>query len=264
MNVRSGFKILIIVALILNIAASLILFGSLRKLGMGTNQTSLLLYFSLFGIIVFSFILFLVAWISRSGEDAKTGVTESETEIKEESVAQDKISSPEITISVEELKNKAAGIVPEGAFVPDKDYSVKNFADESFSRIAKAFPITEGIFYLRGKESDEFFPIGDYAYFSEKPPITFKTGETLPGQVAKNKRAMNLSEVPEGYVKVASGLGMGSPRHLYFLPLINNEEVIAVIELASFKEFDKDSETLFELAANELSKALVHVQTRNL
>jgi hypothetical protein len=264
MNVRSGFKILVVVALILNITASLILFGSLRKLGMGANQTFLLSYFSIFGIIVFSFILFLFALISRPEADVKTGVTESKTEIKEETAASDKIASPKMIITVEELKNKAAGFVPKGAFVPDNEYSFKNFADETLSQIAKAFPIIEGLFYLRKKGSDEFFPVGDYAYFSEKPPIAFKSGETLPGQVAKNKRAMNLSEVPEGFVKVASGLGNGSPQHLYFLPLLNKEEVIAVIELASFKQFDKHSELLFEFAANELSKALVHLQARNL
>ena len=84
----------------------------------------------------------------------------------------------------------------------------------------------------------------------------------MPGQVAKNKHAMNISDLPEGFI-VASGLGQSSPLHLYFLPLINNDETIAVIELASFKEFDKETEKLFELGANELSAALVKEQTRN-
>jgi hypothetical protein len=264
MNVRSGFKILAALALVINIGASFILFGSLKSLSPGSNQSMLLSYLSIFAIIVFSFLLFLISMVSGSNAPAMTGQPETSAEMEEENASSAIGVSPETIINIEELKNIAVNFIPKGAVKPDEKYSLKNFAEETLSQIARSYPIIEGLFYIKEKESDEFIPIGDYAYFSEKKPTGFKLGETLAGQVAKNKRALNISDIPVNYVKAASGLGEGSPLHLYFLPLIDNEETIAVIEIASFKELGKESDTLFELASIELSKALVQLQTRNL
>jgi hypothetical protein len=264
MNSRSGLKILAVLALFFNIVASIILFGSLKNISQGSNQTSLLSYFSIIAIIVFSFLLFLMLIISRSNRPETGNQTESNTDIKEETDLSVYNSSAEANINFEELKSKAVNFIPKAALFPTETYSLKNFAEETLSQIGRSCPIVEGIFFLRERESDEFIPIGDYAYFAENKPAGFKLGETLPGQVAKNKKALNISDVPDNYVTIASGLGKGSPGHLYFLPLLDNEETIAVIEIASFKEFDKESETLFELVAIELSKVLVQLQTRKL
>jgi hypothetical protein len=264
MKLRPALKIFASAALLFNILATILLFGSLREIHADANQGFLPPYLCIFGIILFSFILFLLFMFSESGTETKINLIESSEEIKAENKITDNQNSSQKFVDIEALKKKAREFIPVKVMDEGQDFSFKNFAEESLSLIAKAFPITTGIFYLKQMGTDEFIPIGDYAYFSEKPAGKFILGETLPGQVAKNKRAMNISDIPEGYIKVASGLGQSSPRHLYFLPLINNDEAIAVIELASFKEFDKETEKLFELGANEISDALVKEQTRNL
>ena len=148
--------------------------------------------------------------------------------------------------------------------LPDENYSPAIFAEETLSQIAKSYPIVEALFYIKEKGSEDYVPIGDYAYYSEIKRTGFKLGETLPGQVAKNRKPMSISDIPENYIMIASGLGKGKPRHLYFLPLIENDKTLAVIEMASFKEFDKESEALFELVAIELTKVLAKLETRNL
>jgi len=263
MNPRPGLKIIAVLALFINIGASFILFGSMKNMSLSSNQTSQLSYFSIIAIIIFSFLLFLMYIISRSNAPATGSQSESNTEMKAETNLPPVRVPAETSINLEELKSKAVKIIPEDAIIPNERYSLKSFAEGTLTQIAKYYPIVEGLFFLREKGSAEFIPIGDYAYLSEKKPSGFKLGETLPGQVAKNKKAMKISEVPESYVKIGSGLGISSPGYLYFLPLINNEETIAVIEMASFKEFDKECEIVFELAAEELSKALVQLQTKN-
>ena len=54
--------------------------------------------------------------------------------------------------------------------------------------------------FVKEKESDIFNVAGKYAYFGEEQPKSFKYGETLSGQVAKNKTALNLKEIPENRV----------------------------------------------------------------
>lgn len=264
MNPRPGFKLIAVFALFLNIGADIILFGSLKNMISGANHANLITFLSFIFIIVFSFLLFLIFMISGHNEPGIDLQTELSIEKKEDKDDSDKNIAAESIINLEELRKKAVSFIPRGALVADENYSSGAFAEETLSRIAEIYPIVAGLFYLNKKGSDEFNPVGYYAYYSETKPSGFKLGETLPGQVAKNMKPLNISDIPENYIKVASGLGKSNPRHLYFLPIIVNEQTIAVIELASFKEFDKECETVFDLAAIELAKTLVQIKDRNL
>jgi len=263
MKLKTVLKIIASIILLLTILAALLLFGSIRNIQSVSNQSMLIPYYCIFGIIIFSFVLFLLFMFSDNGRESLADHSFSTKDFIEEETTQGNRNSSEKTYDLNDLNEKARGFVPQAALAGSAAITLKDFAEASLSQIAKVFPIIEGIFYLRDKESEEFSPLGDYAYFSEKPPGKFKLGETLPGQVAKNKRPMNLSDIPADYIKAASGLGQGSPKYLYFLPLLNKDEVLAVIELASFTEFDAATEKLFELGANELSAVLVKIETRN-
>jgi len=51
-------------------------------------------------------------------------------------------------------------------------------------------------------------------------------------------------------------LGSSSPRHLLIIPVIVNNETIAIIELASFKEFKKSWVKLFEELAQKIGESI--------
>ena len=60
---------------------------------------------------------------------------------------------------------------------------------------------------------------------------------------------INIQTVPDGYIQILSGLGQSSPNSIIIFPIKKEEKVIAVVELASFKNFTKDDEDfLSELA----------------
>jgi putative methionine-R-sulfoxide reductase with GAF domain len=88
--------------------------------------------------------------------------------------------------------------------------------------------------------------------------VIFEFGEGLCGQVAKDGRLVNLKDVPDGYITVLSGLGKSTPGHLIIAPIKSGENILGVLELASFKAFDKDDEELIQLTCNELAKKLSH------
>ena len=78
--------------------------------------------------------------------------------------------------------------------------------------------------------------IGGYAYhLPDSHLLRFEFGEGLAGQVAKSAKAIHISEVPQGYISVVSGLGKATPKYMIALPIISNEQVLGVIEIASFK-----------------------------
>jgi signal transduction histidine kinase/CheY-like chemotaxis protein len=68
-------------------------------------------------------------------------------------------------------------------------------------------------------------------------PDRFELGETLVGQAALDRRRIHLDEAPPGYVEISSGLGRTDRADVVILPALFEEDVLAVIELASLQGF---------------------------
>ena len=68
----------------------------------------------------------------------------------------------------------------------------------------------------------------------ESQTMRFEFGEGLVGQAAASGRSLYLDEVPEGYIKVVSGLGSAYPRFLFIVPIKKQDEVKGVMEIATF------------------------------
>jgi len=99
-----------------------------------------------------------------------------------------------------------------------------------------------GTFYIR--EDDNNTPIlkliASYAYKERKHVGNrFHLGEGLVGQAALEKKPILLTNVPDDYIRITSGLGEAPPRNILVLPVLFEGEIKAVIELASFLPFSQ-------------------------
>lgn len=134
------------------------------------------------------------------------------------------------------------------------------FVEKLLSKLANKNDIVQAIAFRKNQESQVFSMLTSYAYFSDNQPPSFTEGDTLPGQVAKNKLTLNLKEVPENYINVVSGLGQGTPQNLLIVPMINAEnECIGILEFASFKPFSDTKVMLFESIALMASELLLKI-----
>ncbi len=68
---------------------------------------------------------------------------------------------------------------------------------------------------------------------------SFDLREGLIGQAAADKRPVRLDKVPGDFIRIGSGLGGASPANINILPALFEDEVKAVIELASFEQFNE-------------------------
>ena len=81
--------------------------------------------------------------------------------------------------------------------------------------------------------------IAGYGLRADKTaPVQYRLGQSLIGQVAKSKRSIVVGDLPENYVKISSGLGEAPPANLAVLPILFEDQVLGVIELASFTSFN--------------------------
>lgn len=105
--------------------------------------------------------------------------------------------------------------------------------------------------YLHSDSGDPeyFFLAAAYALDKEPcPSDRFRLGEGLIGQCARSKSPIVLSDVPISHAKVLSGTGSSHPLSLYLFPIFFNQNVLAVVEILSFREFtDLERKLLTEL-----------------
>jgi len=97
-----------------------------------------------------------------------------------------------------------------------------------------------GVFYLMESAAAEgrLKLVAAYGYRARKALASeFRTGEGLVGQCALEQKRIVMSNVPRTYYRISSGLGAALPRNAVVLPILFEQEVKAVIELASFDQF---------------------------
>jgi signal transduction histidine kinase/HAMP domain-containing protein/ActR/RegA family two-component response regulator len=96
-----------------------------------------------------------------------------------------------------------------------------------------------GVFYGVDAHDDQaLVMLSSYAYSRRKNVSNrFEMGDGLVGQCALERKSILVSEVPDGYIEVSSGLGHSPPRNIGVFPVVFEGDLKGVIELASFNSF---------------------------
>ncbi|RLD49040.1 MAG: hypothetical protein DRI94_11710, partial [Bacteroidetes bacterium] len=124
-----------------------------------------------------------------------------------------------------------------------------------------------GMFVFNDDEDEKFLELtAAYAYGHEKKKEKIiYPGEGMVGMVAAEKKTVYMTEIPETYITITSGLGDAVPGSLLIVPMITEDEIIGVIELASFNELEKHEirfvEILSETIASSLSITKINQKT---
>lgn len=120
------------------------------------------------------------------------------------------------------------------------DRDLISVSQKIIRELAKVLDAQHGAFYVTEIHEDQkqLRLISSYA-FSERKAISniFAFGDGLVGQCAIEMQNIHLTEVPEDYVKIVSGLGDHVPNSIVVAPIIYEDEVKGVVELASFHRF---------------------------
>ncbi len=254
MNTQDRLKIIIIISFILLIICAVILFiGLWNKLSMNTDvQIGNGMYFLVLSIVILASVIFVVHMLEESRENLHE-IPEKDPAFKNVEDTTGNVMGTYTSPFEVDLDLLAASIIPR----IDQKEKTEDYAERILRNLSKHFEIVQGVFFLRNQKTKQYDSISTFAYTSDKKPSSFEVGEGITGQVAKNKTLMHLTSIPEGYLKIQSGLGKSSPTNLLIIPLLLNKETIGIIELASFQVFDEETVWTFKNLAKIIGNAIV-------
>lgn len=122
----------------------------------------------------------------------------------------------------------------------------------------------QGGFYLLNDLSEDekvFDLVAYYAYGRKKyADKQIKWGKGLIGTSAIERKTINISELPNAYINVTSGLGKANPNCLLICPMIANEELFGIMEIASFTTINAHQQAFVEKVAENIGSMLSTVK----
>jgi signal transduction histidine kinase/DNA-binding response OmpR family regulator/HPt (histidine-containing phosphotransfer) domain-containing protein len=119
------------------------------------------------------------------------------------------------------------------------------FATILLSRISESFSVLYGAFYL-ADQNECFARVGAFATDVSTKPREFAFGESLVGQAAVERRTLQIASTADQPLQVAAGVATVTPACVLFIPVVNQDKVLAVIELALSSLVSGRQQALFD------------------
>ena len=133
--------------------------------------------------------------------------------------------------------------------------NVQMLANMLITKLVPMVGASYGAFYLmEGGKSDQYLTrMSSFAFNAfEQERKQFRLGEGLIGQCALLKHPIHINQVPNDYLKIGSGLGEASPKTIMIVPVLFEDQVLGVIEIASFETLTPLQIKLLEEVNNNL------------
>ncbi|MEN9757673.1 MAG: hypothetical protein RL755_1860, partial [Pseudomonadota bacterium] len=144
-------------------------------------------------------------------------------------------------------------------------YQVENFPDFAQKFLSAICPLINagyGVFYIYTQDELQLLSsYGEHEHSEHKSRIAL--GEGLVGQCALEKKLINITNLPEDYIKIRSSLGESTPKNIVVYPILRVNVLVGVLEIAFFTPFSK-SEKLLLSALMPMVAMSMDILDRNL
>src|SRR5688500_4207784 len=165
------------------------------------------------------------------------------------------------------------GMAKFGGILRTNTNDLSKLSDEIISNLVKYLNANQGALYIVDEliegEDPTMTMKACYAW-DKKKFLNHKIYrvEGLAGQAWQEGDMVYLTEIPQNYIKIASGLGDANPTSVLIVPLKVNDQIFGVVELASFsafQDFEKEFvQKIAETIASTISTVKINARTQRL
>lgn len=158
------------------------------------------------------------------------------------------------------------GLADFGNILRQNSDNMENLSKEVLSNIIEYLEVNQGAMFIVNESvsnEPEYLEMKATIAYERVKSMTKRVelDEGLVGRCFFERLPVYLKEIPENYINITSGLGTAEPTNLLLVPLIINETVMGVIELASFNDISEyQIEFLTQLAEN-IASTILNVRT---
>ncbi len=161
----------------------------------------------------------------------------------------------------ETRKWAAEGITKFNDILRHRSKDISKLSNKIISELVNYLGANQGAIYIYNEDEENkekyLELISAYAYGKEKKRRKrIYPGEGLLGTVAVEKESIYMTDLPDSYLNITSGLGHANPRSLLIVPMKVEKEVFGVIEIASFKQFQEHEKEFTKTVSNNIASSL--------
>jgi PAS domain S-box-containing protein len=158
----------------------------------------------------------------------------------------------------------SSGLAKFADILRNHNNDIEGMSNKVISELVKYMDIQLGGLFLLNDEDENHhylelkgcYAFDRYKYYKK----TIELGEGLIGSCFLEKKTIFMNDLPDGYMDIRSGLGDAEPRSLLIVPLISNETIIGVIELATIKDFKKFEIGFTERICGNIASTIISVK----
>lgn len=160
-----------------------------------------------------------------------------------------------------------------GEILRTNNNDLNKLADEIISSLVKYLKANQGALYIiddATTDDEQTMSMKACYAWDKKKFINQKIfkGEGLSGQSWQEGDTVYLTDVPQNYVRITSGLGDANPTSVLIVPLKVNDQIFGIVEIASFSAFQEFEiefvQKIAESIASTISTVKINARTHKL
>lgn len=158
------------------------------------------------------------------------------------------------------------GLATVGDILRSHSDNLKDLCDMLLQKLVEYMNVNQGGIFIMEKDDvsgEHYLDLKAARAYERKKFLEKRVaiGQGLIGQAAVERESIYLKEVPDNYINITSGLGLATPKSLLIMPLKSNDELVGVIELASFREFSETEIEFLEKVGESTASTIISVKT---
>jgi PAS domain S-box-containing protein len=128
-----------------------------------------------------------------------------------------------------------------------KATTLEELARTFLSQVAALTDAAYGVFFLMDEQTQLLQAVGGYGWMeAEAKSRQFKIGQGLPGQCAREKKPLSFNNSPGSSIRITWGGGQFDPRAILLMPVLEQDKILAVIELGALQPFTPEHRALLD------------------